>query len=67
MISSRAGHVGIVRPALAQKTQASGVGVAYLRVSLRRAVTNSGNSSKFFVQVEMRRPSDTGDGCLAVS
>ena len=67
MISSRAGHVRIVRPALAQKTQASGVSVAHLLVSLRRAVINSGNSSKFFVQVAMRRLSDTGDGCLAVS
>jgi len=69
MIFSRAGHVRIVRPAIAQKTQASGVSVAYLLVSLRRAVTNSGNySSKFFAQkVAMRRLSDTGDGSLAVS
>ena len=64
LVSSRAGHVRIVRSAFAQKTQSSS---ATVPLSVRRAVTNTGNSSKFLPQCHVAMRSDTGGGCLSVS
>ena len=41
--------------------------MCYVLLSLRRAVTNTGNSSKFLPQCHVAMRSDTAGGCLSVS